>query len=142
MKLLEIFKKAWRYNIFDEFVENGATRIDQFPSDALWQEKAQKFFLDNLTVNYGVRGGVWVAGIEDAIIIADWKRKKPTKILIKDISQNPAVLHHPKKLNRFWAKHNQPFQYGNLKVGFGCAGDRYIAEHPKFKQAKQDGTGQ
>lgn len=140
MRLLEIFTRAWRYNIFDELVENGATRLQEYPQIALWQEKAQKFFLDNLTINHGSRGGVWVAGQKDSIIVADWKKEKPTKLLIKDISHNPDVSNHPKKLHRFWSKHNQPYLYGSLKIGFGCEGDRYIAQHPDYQKAEQSGV--
>lgn len=135
MRILNIITKAIKYNIFDDFVENGGVRLDAFPEAVLWQEKAQKFILENLTLNNGSRGGVWVAGQEDAIIIADWKREKPTKILIRDISPNPEVLGHPKKIHRLWNKHNRPFLYGKLKVGFGCRGDQYISEHPDYRRA-------
>jgi len=137
MKLFEIIKNVWRYNIFDDFLENGAVRIAEFPQTALWQEKAQTFHLDNLAIHYGVRRGVWVAGEDESVVIANWKKKNPTRLFIRDISQNPDIQNHPKKLHRSWSEHNQPFLYGNLKVGFGYEGNRYILQHPKYQIAEQ-----
>ncbi|MCW1887729.1 hypothetical protein OKA04_23530 [Luteolibacter flavescens] len=135
--MFDVLAKAFRYNIFDEFVENGGVRLDEFPIEFLWEERAQKFFVDNLTINYRV----WVVGQEDAIVIADWKRRRTTRILIREISRNPHVLSHRSKIHRFWAKHNQPFLYGGLRVGFGCKGNRYISEHPEYQAVRRECGG-
>ena len=142
MNLLKIIKKAWSYNIFDDFVENGATRIDVLPKDLVWLEKAQMFHIDNLTINYGVRGGIWIAKFSDSIVLANWKKEQATRLLVREIKENPDIYEHRSKIKRWWNKHNRPFLYGDLKVGFGDAGDRYVSEHPEFQTAEQDGAHQ
>jgi hypothetical protein len=136
MNFLEIIKKAWRYNIFDEFVENGAERMDMLPEDLIWLGKAQMFHVDNLTIYYGVRGGVWVAKRSGSIVIANWKKEQVTQLLVRDIKENPDIHKGGGKIKRWWNKHNRPYLYGKLKVGFGDAGDRYISEHPEFQAAE------
>jgi hypothetical protein len=142
MKFLEIIKKAWRYNIFDDFIENGATPIDAISAELIWLEKAQMFHVDNLTIDYGVRGGIWVGKLSDSIVIANWKKEQVTRIPVREIRDNPDIYEHRSKIKRWWNKHNQPYLYGRLKVGFGNAGDTYIQEHPEFQKAEQDGAGQ
>ena len=129
MKILQLIKKALTYNIFDDFLDQGAERMNSFPEDPVWSEKAQMFHIDNLTINYGSRGGVWVAGLSDSVVIAGWRKDKATKILIRHLKENPDIKEHPSKIKRWWNKENRPFIYGALKVGFGRQGDKYILQH-------------
>ena len=133
MKLFEALRKLLKYNVFDEFVEHGALRVDEFPKNPIWMERPSVFRVDNIEIQCCV----WVAGVSDSVVIADRKKRRVTKILIRDLNENPDVKQHPSKLKRWWNRHNRPYLYGNLKVGFGTEGDQYIEDHNDYKPAEQ-----